>query len=233
MPSDRAYQYSAIDMKVVMETPEEYIIPENLEACRLLWSKNIFTVMCNNYDNDESWITINSLSAENQRIFDEMAAIDPRFGPTWGGIGLRIPIKPRVGNDTYEAFRELIDLFQVQDVQKDGCMTVETFMTYYTDCYAVVYNDEYLSAVKKMMSADGDVIIYDRDFERSLREEGIRRKIRIFDETKMTMSIEEYVAESKFAGFYDESENKIYYNDMYYQAHLKYMKQHKVSKKLN
>ena len=69
MPSDRAYQYSIIDMRTVMNNPDEYIIPENLEACKLLWSKNIFTKMCNNYDNDYSWITINTFSHENQEIF--------------------------------------------------------------------------------------------------------------------------------------------------------------------
>ena len=94
MPSERAYQYSAIDMQVVMNNPEEFIIPENLEACKLLWSKNIFTKMNNNYDNDYSWITINTFSPENQELFSSLASNDKRFGLTYGGIGFKIPIVP-------------------------------------------------------------------------------------------------------------------------------------------
>ena len=78
MPSERAYQYSAIDMRVVMNNPEEFIIPENLEACKLLWSKNIFTKMNNNYDNDYSWITISRFSPENQELFDALSVYDNR-----------------------------------------------------------------------------------------------------------------------------------------------------------
>ena len=124
MPSSRAYQYSAVDMKTVMSNPEEYIIPENLEACRLLWSKNIFTKMNNNYDNDYSWITINTLSPENQELFNSLSLTDRRVGLTYGGFGFKIPIVPGPGNDTFAAFKELIDLFHMQDVQTDGYMTV-------------------------------------------------------------------------------------------------------------
>lgn len=56
------YGYGKVDMLEVMNNIDEYIIPENREACKLLWSKNIFTIMCNNYDNDESWITLSKLS---------------------------------------------------------------------------------------------------------------------------------------------------------------------------
>ena len=35
-----------------------------------------------------------------------MAQIDERFGPTWGGFGFRIPIRPGVGNDTLEEYLE-------------------------------------------------------------------------------------------------------------------------------
>ena len=40
------YQYSEVDMAYVYRNPEEFIIPENLAACKLLWNKNIFTKMC-------------------------------------------------------------------------------------------------------------------------------------------------------------------------------------------
>lgn len=232
MPSDRAYQYSIIDMKTVMNNPDEYIIPENLEACKLLWSKNIFTKMCNNYDNDYSWITINTFSHENQEIFEQLAGEDKRFGLTWGGIGFKIPLVPGKGNDTFEEFKELIEKFPMQDVQKDGCIDVETFMIYYTDCYSIAYNQEYLDIIRPYMSPDGDILVYNPELEQYLRVENIRRTIRVFDPSKMTKSLEEYIEDSQFAGLYDPDNGKIYYNEMYYVAHMKYKEYVKTLKKI-
>ena len=227
MPSERAYQYSVIDMKLVMSNPEEYIIPENLEACKLLWSKNIFTKMTNNYDNDHSWITLSELSPENEEIFNSLNGCDKRFGVTYGGLGFRIPIVPGPGNDTFEAFKELIDLFPVQDVQKDGCMTTEEFMTYYTECFRMEHTPEYKEMVSHMMSPDGDVLLYNREFEQYMNYMNIRRRVRVFDPSKMTKSLEEYIAESMFADYYDPDNGMIYYNDMYYEAHMRYKEQQK------
>lgn len=227
MPSERAYQYSVVDMKLVMSNPEEFIIPENLEACKLLWSKNIFTKMTNNYDNDFSWITISQFSPENQALFESLCLGDKRFGLTWGGIGFKIPIVPGPGNDTYEAFKELIELFPVQDVQKDGCMTTEEFMMYYTDCYRMEHTPEYKELVSHMMSPDGDVLLYNREFEQYMNYMNIRRRVRVFDPSKMTKSLEEYIAESMFADWYDPDNGMIYYNEMYYNAHMKYKAEQK------
>lgn len=222
MPSERAYQYSVVDMKLVMSNPEEFIIPENLEACKLLWSKNIFTKMTNNYDNDYSWITIQEFSPENHELFQSLCSVDKRFGLTWGGIGFKIPIVPGEGNDTFEAFKELIDLFPVQDVQKDGCMTAEDFLIYYAGCYRMDYTPEYLELTAKMMSPDGDVLLYNREFEQYMSMNGIRRRIRVFDPSRMKKSLEEYIADSVFAGLYDPDNGMIYYNEMYYNAHMRY-----------
>lgn len=156
------YGYGKVDMLEVMNNIDEYIIPENREACKLLWSKNIFTIMCNNYDNDESWITLSKLSEENQNIFDEFSKSDKRFGYTFGGIGLIIPVKPCKGVDTYKDFKELIDKFKYQDVQSDGCMTLEEFMIYYTDCYDVI-NGERVFAKNKMKKSY-DEYIKDSEF---------------------------------------------------------------------
>ena len=81
MISKTAYQYSAVGMSDVASNIDEYIIPENQKACQLLWSKNIFTIMCNNYDNDEFWITLGELDEDNQKIFEEMTKNNSHFGP--------------------------------------------------------------------------------------------------------------------------------------------------------
>lgn len=59
----------------------------------------------------------------------------------------------------------------------------------------------------------------------------IRRRVRVFDPSKMTKPLEDYIAESMFAGLYDPDNGMIYYNEMYYNAHMRYkelQKQHKL-----
>lgn len=230
MGSRLNYGYSEVDMRFVYQEPEEFIIPENLEACKLLWSKNIFTKMCNNYDNDFSWITFNCLSPENQKIFDDLSLVDERFGSTWGGIGLRIPIRPGMGIDTYEAFGELIDSFEYQDVQKDGCMDYEEFMRMYTDCYKIIDNPNYKYIPKPKLEDYEDGVQYSRAFDEYIDSTLVPMKLRVFDESKMTKSFEEYLEESKFKGLYDPDNRKVYYNDLYYQAHMRYKEQMKTPK---
>lgn len=230
MASELNYGYSEVDMQFVYRNPEEFIIPENLEACKLLWSKNIFTKMCNNYDNEFSWITFNCLSPENQRIFDELSKTDSRFGATWGGIGIKVPVKPGVGNDTYEAFKELIDTFEFQDVQKDGCMSFEEFMRMYTDCYATIDNPKHRFVAKPKLEDYTDSVEYSRAFDEYVDATLIPMKIRVFDESKMTKSFEEYIDESRFKGLYDSDNRMVYYNDLYYQSHMRYKEQMRTPK---
>ncbi len=156
------YGYGKVDMMEVMNNIEKYIIPENREACKLLWSKNIFTIMCNNYDNEESWITLSTLSEENQKIFDNMSKKNKCFGYTFGGIGLIIPIKPCKGVDIYSNFKELIDNFCYQDVQNDGYMSLEEFMIYYTDCYKVMDGKRVFD--EKKMKRTYEEYVYDSEF---------------------------------------------------------------------
>ncbi len=222
MTSRLNYGYSEVDMRFVYDDPEEYIIPENLEACKLLWSKNIFTKMCNNYDNVFSWITLKCLSSENQALFDELSLEDERFGTTWGGIGFRIPIVPGKGNDTFEAFKELIDLFLMQDVQKDGCMDYEEFMRMYTDCYKMIDNPKYKYFPKPKIEDYENPEAYSRAFDKYVESTLQPIRLRVFDESKMTKSFEEYINNSQFRGLYDSDNRKVYYNDFYYQAHLRY-----------
>ena len=223
MPSRQAYQYSAVDMNYVYQTPEEFIIPENLEACKLLWSKNIFTVMCNNYDNEDSWITISTLDESNQKLFDELCESHPEnFGQTWGGVGITVPIQPAKGRDAFAAFKPLIELFSYQDVQKDGYMSKEEFLNYYCGCYKMVPNPLYEDLPEPVYAEDGDKQEYIKQYAYYCDHHLIPKTVRVFDETKMEKSFDEYLAESLFAGLYDADNGHVYYNDFYYQAHLKY-----------
>ena len=109
-------------------------------------------------------------------------------------------------------------------------MTTEEFMIYYTDCYRMEYTPEYKELVAQMMSPDGDVLLYSREFEKYMNYMNIRRRVRVFDPSKMTKPLEEYIASSMFADYYDPDNGMIYYNDMYYQAHMRYKEQQEKKK---
>lgn len=228
-PSARAYQYSAVDMNQVYNCPEEFIIPENLAACKLLWSKNIFTIMCNNYENDESWITVSDLDETNQKLFAELCQSNPdNFGKTWGGVGIKVPVKPIKGADIFSTFKPLIELFSYQDVQKDGYMTKEEFLNYYCGCFKMVPNPEYEDIPEPEYEESTDKQEYIKKYAYYCDHHLIPKTVRAFDETKMEKSFQEYLSESLFANYYDEDNGRIYYNELYYQSHLNYIKQHKV-----
>ncbi len=77
------YQYKPIPTEYVMDNPEQFIIPECIDCCRLLWSKGIDTFQCGNYDDSLEngfWIEIDtgSLSEENLKLLNQMSSIDNR-----------------------------------------------------------------------------------------------------------------------------------------------------------
>lgn len=77
------YQYMPNPTEFVMKHPEEFIIPECIECCKLLWSKGIDTFQCGNYEDpieNGFWVEIDtrSLSNENKSILDEMSDGDSR-----------------------------------------------------------------------------------------------------------------------------------------------------------
>ena len=232
MASEYAYRYSVIDIEYVMKDIDEYIIPENQAACKLLWSKNIFTIMSNNYENehgdcDFSWIALGDLSEENQELFDRLLTEkDPRVAIFRTKKIIKLPTAPRKGVDTFEAFKEIIDLFSYQDVQKQGYMTIEEFMIRHTNCRKTELNPEHLKAVKPNLSDfNGDVIAYSRAFDEYVQYESAPSEIVSFDETKMIKSFKEYVDDSMYAGLYDPEEGKVFLNKIYYDAHMRYKRE--------
>jgi len=216
------YNYGPVLMEFVIKNIDEFIIPENQKACLLLWSKNIFTVMTNNYDNDFSWITISDLSEENEKIFADLSKTDNRLGHTWGGRGFRINIKPEPGRDTYEEFKELIDQFAYQDVQKEGYITIEEFMRDNTDCYKKIRNPKFKYIKKPKRQEYDDPSEFSKAFDRYVESTFVPVMIRVMDETKMIKSFQEYVDDSRYKGLYDPDTNRVYLNKTYYKAHMNY-----------
>ena len=75
--SSNNFNYPGLSIEKIVSNPDEYIIPECIDACKMLWNKNIFTVSCSNRDEkkDENgyikkYIIVGNLSDENKKIFE-------------------------------------------------------------------------------------------------------------------------------------------------------------------
>ena len=220
------YGYLSTDIASVMEDPDRYIIPENRRAIEYLWNKNILTTQTNNYENDLSFINIGDLSPENERRFwhyynTGQASNGYEMGVVYGGKGVQVPIKPGL-MDTYEAFKPLIDRLDFQDVQKDGYMTIDDFFLKYTDCWRVVINPNYEPVLPPKASDYSNRLDYYKAYEEYVEKENVSRKIRVFDENKVTKPLREYLKDFDLLDFYDEEEGKIFYNERLFKGHLRY-----------
>ena len=229
--SDHPWIYPSMNITAVMANINEYVIPENQRAVQYLWSKNILTVQNNNYDNRDSWINIGELSEENAKIFWGLAndlifnqPTDIKIGYVGNGKGFRVPIVPQKGRDTYSAFRPLIDMLGMQDVQKDGYMTVDEFLKEYTDCFQIIRNPDYNPTVNPRYLGITDPHEFARAYERYVESVSGLRYLKIADESKMVKPLEEYLKDAGLLSFYDPDEGKIFYNQMLYDGHMRYKK---------
>lgn len=120
------YQYSASNIEDVINNQEEYIIPEILPACKLLWDKGIETYMCGNYeDTDGRWIELANVQEPNRIILDKLIKKDNRYAFGHHYV-LRVPFgvnevqelceltKPLVSQDTirFSTLEEYLDSFK-------------------------------------------------------------------------------------------------------------------------
>ncbi len=223
-----SYHYLSEPTYKVMDNIETYIIPENRRALEYVWSKNIMTQQTNNYDNVDSWINIGMLSPENSEIFYRIAnatmltpSDQPKIGLVGNGRGFYVPIVPGT-MDTFEAFKPLIDVFQMQDVQKDGYMTIEDFYFQYTDCYSYIPNPDYHPLLEPKHIEGEDPKEFSRRFEEYVESVLTPSKLKVVDPLKMTKSLEEYLEDCNLLDYYDREEEKIFYNKRLYDGHMRY-----------
>lgn len=191
------YQYTSIDVEIVMQNPEEYIIPELLSACKKLWSLNIFTTMCSNRDdNGHSYIWTSYLSAENQLIFDELKKEYPEFVGKQNSVCKIDFLTDNLSKtEIEELFNNIIRRFKPQDIQKDFYITKEQFLID-CGCYKEIANPN--------------------------KEDGQPKTIKVFDESRVTKPIDEYLKEKKVIT-YDPETERIYKSEFFLKRHLDFV----------
>ena len=224
--------YIAMPIEQVMAKPDEFIIPENRRAIEYLWDLNIITTMTNDYNNDYSWISLGVLSEDNYQVLksiSQMSELGDYSKPgalNSYGKGIRIPLKPGT-KDSYDNFFDLLKQFKMQDVQRDGYWTIDQFHSRFTGCVKMASNP-YIAEMPELDCYDNfeDFNYVYREFDR-VYDSKLGEKIPVYDASKATKSLEEYLSDYGLLEFYIPEEGRIYKNRRLYEGHLKYMEQHK------
>ena len=194
------YEYGRSEnIEEIMKNPEEYIIPECLEACKNLWSKNIETLMCANYSgNSDLFIVlpgIDSLSDENQEIFKNSSEDGFILGEEHDNPEIKVAGQTQ---ESALALVKLTDKLKIQDVRRCRYQTGEDFLEEYK--YGNTppeYNgvNEY-----------GEVLV-DRQY----------------DPQRINATLQDALEQTGKSNLYVPSEDKIYESQMFLDWHNRYL----------
>ena len=218
--------YVSMPIEQVMADPDEFIIPENRRAIEYLWDMNIITQQTNDYENEDSWIALGMLSKENDKIITKMRN-DMQFSDPQKpgillhhGLGFRVPVKPGT-KDTFDDFKPLFELLSMQDVERDGYMTLDEFYSRYTDCWKQIRNP-YLELEPKIENYEDPREWLEASHDYYRKKYPQTPFVRVYDETKATKSLEEYLEAAEFLDCYDPEEQKVFLNRRLYEGHMRY-----------
>ncbi len=124
------YQYSYVELEDVIKNPGEYIIPQCLPACKILWDKNIETFMVSNNDDDYLYVLLFNVSNENKKLLGELIKTDSRyfFDQFRGTYGFRVN---GIDENSKKELAILAGKLQVQDTlrYKSSSQFLEEFKT--------------------------------------------------------------------------------------------------------
>ena len=133
------YQYSYVELPYVIENPEEYIIPECLEACKSLWNKNIETFMCSNDDDNNLYILVMNLSDKNLETMKRLVEENKNYfySSYRNCYGIKVEDKSR---NQVEKLNFLTEVFSMQDTKR--YVSGEDFLSNYKTTGGEVYIDD-------------------------------------------------------------------------------------------
>ena len=182
--SKKNFDYPGINIEEVVANPDEYIVPECLDACNSFWNKNIFTASCSNRSEKKDsngnvlkYIMVNSLSDENIEIFKKLEESLPnnyRVIKRYNKIYYVILISSRdLEQERDFDSQKLLSLaapFEMQDCL-EGFVDIKDYyldnllLNYYpTDKSSISISDQELTAaVKKYLDASGKLNLLDLD----------------------------------------------------------------------
>lgn len=212
--SPRFNEVSTADMEVVENDPEVFIIPECIDACKILWGKNIFTFMCSDYLNeDETWIEIieDDLSDENKEIINQIDDVDiKKFRYHKGCINIGFPYH---GEKARQKLIQMAGQLKMQDVPSRSTINTERALI------ESGYNKRVTNPNYDSERAMNDIFYDEYPF------------IIVFDPSKIDKPVEQILKENGYIKI--QSEGKIYRSEYHYKKHLRYLEYLKVKEQFN
>jgi len=214
---------SRVSQEEVETFPERYVIEACLPACKILWSKNIYTFMCSDSLNPDAWIEVlfNNLSDENKEKIEAIKPLAKRlFSYHEGAINFEVEGSGEVAK---EQLIGIANVFSFQDVpEHEAYLTEEEFLIE-QGCYVGTPNPNY---IPDPYMQEGGIFDIDkvREYIQSKDPTKDTEEFKTFDPNKVVKSIEEYISESGLEGiFYVPQEKRIYNSEFAYKKHLNYL----------
>lgn len=226
------YQYSHVPVEEVEKNIDEYIIPELQPALKALLEKNIFTFMCSNQDDKNiAYIILDDLTEVNEALFQAYRQEKPEnFLFDGYRQANRIQIKDTSTLNKQEIsdkFLELVKGFILQDVPKKFYLEKEDYLVK-CGCFNEIDNPKYkkVGTMPTKNAAESP-----RQYLKRLDEWtislSIPKTIKVFDETKVKKSLDEYVQENGDEDKFDKENERVYISPYFLQKHKNYVERKK------
>lgn len=210
-------------MSVINDLPSETInylddpihnLPEDMfrEALFSLWKKNIFTRQSYVDENKgTASIILYELDETNERKFnDGVRETGNRFAYKKGKRVITIDLKGKTLITIQNELMMIAKRFVIQNVMY-GFMSIEEFLRDYCDCFKIVKSSHKNSNPE--LTFGGEIVDNNHSSEELIKE---------FDETKVVDDITTYIKKMSVENLYSPSENRIYFNQMYFNCHIEY-----------
>ncbi len=230
---DTKYQHTAEPMEKVEQNIEEYIIPELQEACKILWSKNIFTLMVSNRnDGGSTYIYLNGgVTGKNIDIWNKLNKKYPNnFYKGTRIKDLRIQIADTTKmteKEIADAFIKMVSNFELQDVSSVFYQTAEEYLVEKGYCDEVP-NPDYVEAGPMPTGLNYEAL------NAWLAKINCPKTIKVFNKSKMgKKTFEQIVRENGDENRTDFENEKVYCSTYFYNKHLNYVKANEESNSLS
>ena len=195
------YEYGVVSVEDVIRNPEEYVIPECLEACKTLWGKNIETRMCANYDgNNNLFIQFfdgDGLSYENKEVFITNAERGFWMGEEHDFPSISVPGQSA---ESAATLVRLVDKLKIQDVRSCRYKTSKEFLEEFKcDGMPIEYDG---------WDECGNVIVARREYKPE----------------RENTTLEDALEQTNKTGLYIPAEDRVYESQMFLDWHNRFLK---------
>lgn len=219
---------SQVSMDKIEYEPEAYVIEECLDACKILWAKNIYTYMCSEFTDYNTWILIpiDYLSPENMDVVSSFFGVNVELQTNF----IKLVVDGH-GDRARAKMIELASQFKIQDVPENGAyVDLKTGLTM-AGCSKDIPNPNYVSPSEYNHMLENAESLEEKKDVLFMDSSCFMSTITVFDESKVSSDPKTHFYGTKF--IYDEVSGRVYLNRYHYNKHLRYLEVSEIYKKFD